>query len=166
MKFLPATLWKRDSNTGVFLGYLQIFYEHIFLENNSGGCSERTQEISVDHCVAKRCSGHLAQVCLYNIYCSFTSLTMPNVSSMATFKQLFSQDGNWLIWQNFLRTHTLINVKKISCSSELHSSLNRDFKWMSWQNQDKIKMREMKQKEKEKVLSRFSNPQRKCLILL
>ena len=30
-----ATLLKRDHDTGVFLGYLQNFKEHLFLQNNS-----------------------------------------------------------------------------------------------------------------------------------
>ena len=34
----PATLLKRDSNTGVFLWNLQNFSEHFFLQNISGGC--------------------------------------------------------------------------------------------------------------------------------
>ena len=32
-----ATLLKRDSNTGVFLWNLQYFWEHVFLQNTSGG---------------------------------------------------------------------------------------------------------------------------------
>ena len=35
----PATLYqKRDSGTGVFLWVLQIFSEHLFLQNTSVGC--------------------------------------------------------------------------------------------------------------------------------
>ena len=34
----PATLLKRDSGTGVFLSTLRNFYDHLFLQNTSGGC--------------------------------------------------------------------------------------------------------------------------------
>ena len=34
----PATLLKRDSNTGVFLWNLRNSKEHLFLQNTSGGC--------------------------------------------------------------------------------------------------------------------------------
>ena len=34
----PATLFKRDSGTGVFLSTLRNFYDHLFLQNTSGGC--------------------------------------------------------------------------------------------------------------------------------
>ena len=34
----PATLLKRDSNTGVFLWNLWNFLEHLFLQNASSGC--------------------------------------------------------------------------------------------------------------------------------
>ena len=33
----PATLWKRDSNTGVYLWSLRNFLEQL-LQNTSGGC--------------------------------------------------------------------------------------------------------------------------------
>ena len=33
-----AALWKRDSNTVVFLWILQNFYEQLFLQNTTGGC--------------------------------------------------------------------------------------------------------------------------------
>ena len=61
MKFLPATCnaIKKRLQHRCFP-----FQEHIFLQNNSGGCSEQTQEIYVVHCVAKWCCGHLAQVYL------------------------------------------------------------------------------------------------------
>ena len=35
---IVETLLKRDSNTGVYLWELQNFYEHLFLQNTSGGC--------------------------------------------------------------------------------------------------------------------------------
>ena len=38
IKLRPATLSKRDSNTGVFLWNLSKFQEHPFLQNASGGC--------------------------------------------------------------------------------------------------------------------------------
>ena len=34
----PVTLLKIDSNTGAFLWNLRKFYEHLFLQNTSGGC--------------------------------------------------------------------------------------------------------------------------------
>ena len=34
----PATLLKRDSGTGVFLGISRNFLEHLFLQKTSGGC--------------------------------------------------------------------------------------------------------------------------------
>ena len=34
----PPTLFKKDSNTGVFLWNLRNFYEHLFLQNTSCGC--------------------------------------------------------------------------------------------------------------------------------
>ena len=65
MKFLPATLLKRDSNTGVFLG-CKIFKNTFFDRTNPVAAFEQTQEISVVHCVAKWCCGQLAQDCLSN----------------------------------------------------------------------------------------------------
>ena len=35
---MPATLLKRDFNTGVFAQNLRNFLEHLFLQNTSGGC--------------------------------------------------------------------------------------------------------------------------------
>ena len=51
MKFLLATLLKRDSNTGVFVGNFRNFKEHIVLHIVLPAF-EQTQEISVVHCVA------------------------------------------------------------------------------------------------------------------
>ena len=66
----PATLLKRDPNTGVFLWNLQYFKEHLFYRTPPVAASGRTQEIFVVLCVAKRCYGHLAQVYLsYAISC-------------------------------------------------------------------------------------------------
>ena len=60
----PAMLLKRDSNTDVFQWNLWDFWEYLFYRTPLVAASEQTQEISVVHCVAKWCSGHLAQVYL------------------------------------------------------------------------------------------------------
>ena len=42
----PATLFKRDFNTGVFLWILRNFYEQLFLQNASGGCFCRYHKVT------------------------------------------------------------------------------------------------------------------------
>ena len=65
ISWTPATLSKRDSNTMFSCKIFKIFKNTLFYRTPLVTASEKTQEISVVYCVAKWCSGHLAQVYLF-----------------------------------------------------------------------------------------------------
>ena len=57
--------YQKETPTQVFSWEIcEIFKNTFFYRTTPVAASEQTQEISVVHCVAKWCSGHLAQVCL------------------------------------------------------------------------------------------------------
>ena len=64
-------LYYRETLTQVFFWEIcEIFKNTFFHRTTPVAASEQIQEISVVHCVAKWCCGHLAQVCLsYPISC-------------------------------------------------------------------------------------------------